>query len=355
MAAAGFGIRHAATPRVRVGFAPLRLVHELDGESMGTGWRVVLVAGRDFTPAPVREAIEAALARVDTRMSHWNPASDLSRFNRSGRNDWVDLPGDLCRVLDCALRLADDTDGAFDPTIGALVALWGFGPQGNGPRRALPSPDELAQARGRGGWRRLGFDRAGQRARQPGGIALDFSGIAKGYAVDRVADALADFGFGDFLVEVGGELRARGRRADGRPWQVAVATPGSLRAARPPILALGDRAVATSGDQWHAWTLGGRRYSHTIDPRTAWPVPDTLAAVTVVHEECMRADALATALAVLGVDEGLAFAHRHGLCAAFALRAPGEGAGGGTTGGERAGDGAGEILRTTPGFDTLLQ
>lgn len=140
MAAAGFRSRHAAMPRIRVGYAPLRLAHEIEGEAMGTGWRVVLVAGSDWQPGPVRVAIEAVLAGIDARMSHWRPDSDLARFNRSSGDTWVRLPEDLCEVLDCALRIADDTGGAFDPAIGALVALWGFGPQGGGPRRALPTP-----------------------------------------------------------------------------------------------------------------------------------------------------------------------------------------------------------------------
>lgn len=128
-----------------------------------------------------------------------------------------------------------------------------------------------------------------------------------------------------------------------------MATPGSLRAAWPPIVALGDRAIATSGDQWHAWTLDGQRYSHTIDPRSGWPISEALAAVTVVHDECMQADALATALAVLGPDDGFAFAQRHGLCAAFALRARGG------EGRDAATPDGGEILRTTASFDRLLQ
>lgn len=334
-----FRVRHAVSPPIRAAFAPPRVAHELDGETMGTRWSVVLVAEPAFALAPVRAALERVLDGIVAQMSHWEPGSDLSRFNRSAGDAWMELPEELCRVLACALRIADETSGAFDPAVGALVALWGFGPRGAGPRRTLPSADEVARARGRGGWRSIRFDPAARRASRPGGVELDFSGIAKGYAVDQVAGALAALGIADFLVEIGGELRARGCRSDGRPWQVAIATPGSLRAARPPILALRDRAVATSGDRWHAWTLDGRRYSHTIDPRSGWPVPDTLASVTVVHDECMQADALATALSVLGADEGLAFARRRGLCAAFALREPG----------------GGESLRMTDGFGELLR
>lgn len=312
-----------ARMHIGVRFTDPRVAHVLDGETMGTHWMVTLVAPPGFALEPVRCAVESVLARVVAQMSHWDPDSDLSRFNRSGDHAEVVLPEDLARVLDAALTLAGETGGAFDPAVGALVALWGFGPRGTGPRATLPSAAEVARARGLGGWQRVRFDPGTRRASQPGGVELDFSGIAKGYAVDCVARALGALGIADTLVEIGGELRATGSRPDGRPWQVALATPASLRAERPPVVRLlSGRAIASSGDLWRAWELGGRRYSHTIDPRSGWPVPDTVAAVSVVHDECMHADALATALSVLGAEEGLAYARRNRLCAAFALRDP---------------------------------
>ena len=156
-------------------------------------------------------------------------------------------------------------------------------------------------------------------ALQPGGAQVDLCGIAKGYSVDLVADALQALGLADFLVEVGGELRARGRRPDGQPWRVAVA--GTAREGAPPrTLVLQDMAIATSGDHWHAFDQGGRRYSHTLDPRTGAPVAHALASVTVLHAECMQADALATVLTVLGPREGLAFATSRGVAALLCER-----------------------------------
>lgn len=305
---------------------------------MGTSWTVTAVTGATVETEMLRQAVERRLESLVAQLSHWDPDSALSRFNRAAGGQWISLPDDLCRVLEYGLALARETDGAFDPAAGALVAAWGFGPHATTPR-ALPSRGEIDTARRCSGWSRIDFDARHARARQPGGIQLDLSGIAKGYAVDEVAAVLRRFGVTDCLVEIGGELLGSGRRPDFRPWQVAIATPCSLRVERPPIVALSGRAIATSGDQWHAWTLDGNRYSHTIDPRIGRPVDDAVACVTVLHEECMRADALATALLVLGPEAGPAYAREKRLCAAFALREA---------------DGS-ETLRVTEGFRRLLQ
>lgn len=338
-----FSSRHALAPEIAVDFAPARLVRErlvreLGGTTMGTSWSVSAVTDAAFDATALRPAIEGRLQELVAQLSHWDPDSSLSRFNRAAAGQWVSLPDDLCRVLGCASELVRATGGAFDPAAGALVAAWGFGPQA-APRGVLPSPARIEAALRHSGWTRIEFDVQRARARQPGGIELDLSGIAKGYAVDQIAAVLRRFGIVDGLVEIGGELLGVGRHADGRPWQVAIATPASLRAPRPPIVELSGRAIATSGDQWHAWMLDGRRYSHTIDPRSGRPVDDTLACVTVLHEECMQADALATALLVLGPQAGLSFARQRGLCAAFTLR-------------ERDGR---ETLRVTDGFGEWLR
>lgn len=333
-----FGSRHAISSPIAVTFTPPRSVHEFGGTTMGTSWTVRAVTETAMDGTAAGRAVEQRLVSLVAQLSHWDSDSAVSRFNRAAGGQWVPLPEDLCRVLGGALELARDTGGAFDPTAGALVAAWGFGPRA-APRDAVPSPAQIARALERSGWSRIEFDAQHARARQPGGIQLDLSGIAKGYAVDQVAAVLRRFGVTDCLVEIGGELLGIGLRPDFRPWQVAIATPGSLRVERPPIVALSGRAIATSGDQWHAWTLDGHRYSHTIDPRIGRPVDDALACVTVLHEECMHADALATALLVLGPEAGLAYAREKRVCAAFALREA---------------DGS-ETLRVTEGFRKLLQ
>lgn len=305
----------------RVASAPPRpALQELGGPTMGTHWSVKywFASARLAPPrAALRAAVEAALERVVAQMSPWEADSDLSRYNRAAPGAWQTLPEPFFTVLRCALELAHDSDGAFDPSVAPAVDLWGFGPA---PARGdVPAAAALAAARARIGWRRIAIDAAFRRVQQPGGCALDLSGIAKGHAVDAVVQALRDLGCEQALVEVGGELYGLGRRPDGRPWQVAVQLPGFADGAGP-VLALGGRAIATSGDDFRRYRADGTDYSHTLDPRSGWPVCNGLASVSVVHAECMRADALATALTVLGPEAGWAYAERHGLAALFLRR-----------------------------------
>lgn len=297
-------------------------LHTLAGEAMGTTWSVRLSCS-DFGALPgARAAIGEALALVVRQMSHWEPDSDLSRFGSAPTGTRQVLPGEFAAVLGCALHWARESGGAWDPTVAPLVNAWGFGPHSEGPR--VPDATALAQARACVGHERLVFDAATRVAVQPGGAQLDLSGIAKGYAVDLVAERLRALGHTDFLVEVGGELAASGRRPGGEPWRVAVAPARAAQASPAPPLALrlAGMAVATSGDLWHGFEHGGRHYSHTIDPRTGEPVAHGLASVTVLHAECMQADALATVLTVLGPQDGLAFARERGVAAMLAWRTP---------------------------------
>jgi thiamine biosynthesis lipoprotein len=290
------------------------VVHTLRGETMGTTWSVKLVASQQHWLTPVLGRIERVLESVIEQMSTWVPDSDISRFNASPPDRWSELPPDLYDVLRYALTVSRETEGAFSPTVGALVDLWGFGPPGH--RRECPDDASVAAARNGGGLFRLA---SGRRAFQPGGVRLDLSGIAKGFAVDRVSAELSRCGIAAHLVEIGGELRGDGVKPDGSPWWVALDEPG-VQTNSDVIVALHGLAVATSGDTVRYFESGGRRYSHTIDPRTGYPVPGRIAAVTVLHRQCMCADALATALMVLGVDAGFDHAVRHDVAARFVLR-----------------------------------
>ena len=274
---------------------------------MGTVWRIRLAAPAAFDPAPLRAAVEKRLGGLVAEMSHWERDSLLSRFNRARPGSWTALPPDFARVIAAALDMAERSGGAFDPTLGVLTDLFGFGPT---PRSASPDPAALADALGHAGWRRLAFDRAAARLRQPGGLALDLSGIAKGYAVDALAALLAEHGHRHALIEVGGELVGRGLRPDGDPWWVALETPPGLTL--PAVrVALHQLAVATSGDY-----VRGR---HTLDPRTGQPVAEVTAA-SVLHRSAMLADAWASALTVAGFEAGAAMAEREGLAARLVRR-----------------------------------
>jgi FAD:protein FMN transferase len=268
----------------------------------------------------LRSAIEGVLDGVIAEMSTWVANSHISRFNRAAPGTWQLLPRDFSEVLRFALRLAADTEGAYDPTIGALVDLWGFGPPGR--QEQMPDGMAMAAARTRCGWRRVTIDPAG-RAFQPGGIRLDLSSIAKGFAVDKMSACLISRGIVDHLVEIGGELVGSGTKPDGSPWWVAleeVRHQSSAARGHETIVALHNLAIATSGDSQRFVEVAERRLSHTLDPRTGTPASERLAAVTVLHRRCMCADALATALLVLGPEAGCDFAVERNLAARFLLR-----------------------------------
>jgi thiamine biosynthesis lipoprotein len=295
-----------------------RLVR-LSGPTMGVTWTVSAVAPPDLAETVIRAAAQQAANAVVAEMSDWEVDSDLSRFNRAAPG-WVAVPDGLMTVVRAGLDLARDSDGAFDPTLGALVDLWGFGP--SGPRKAAPDQGALRSAGA--GWRALGVDVEGGRLHQPGGLAQDLSGIAKGYGVDRLALALEALGGRDYLVEVGGELRGAGVKPDGEPWFVEIERPPGLACNEPPILvALHDLSIATSGEWRRGRLQEGRRIGHTIDPASRVPIRGPVASVTVLHAQCMQADALCTALAVMGADAGLAFAEARGLAALYMQEAGG--------------------------------
>lgn len=293
----------------------------LGGHTMGTSWSVKLAAPRSRDLHSLHAGMQAELDRVVAQMSTWEADSDISRYNRAAAGSWQHLPDDFWNVLDTAREIAEHSEGAFDPSIGPLVALWGFGAHA-GARR-IPDAAQLADVASRCGWQKLQFDAQARAVLQPGGLQLDLSAIAKGYGVDLVSHWLRRNGIDAALVEVGGELHGYGRKPDGQPWRVLVESEPEEDAGAeypPRVLALDDLAVATSGDRWHHYEHDGVSYSHTLDPRTQAPVTRAAAAVTVIERQAMRADAWATALTVMGAEQGLAFANRHGLAARFVSR-----------------------------------
>jgi thiamine biosynthesis lipoprotein len=269
--------------------------------------------------AALYERISAELASVNERMSTYQADSELSRFNVAETTDWFPVSAELVRLTDTALAVSTLTNGAFDVTVGPLVNLWGFGPEVKADQ--LPSQAEIDAARARVGW-----DLLHTRVEPPAlrkdrtDLYVDLSAIAKGYGVDRMAAVLEDVGITDYLVEIGGELRGRGRNAEGEPWRIAIERPDAGRRAVLRVVALTDRAMATSGDYRNFFELNGKRYSHTIDPATGRPVDHQLASVTVLAERCAEADAWATALLVLGPARGMTVANERGLIALFVER-----------------------------------
>ena len=281
---------------------PSAAVLDLHGETMGTSWSVRFAAPAGVDPTAICKAIVARLSGLVAEMSHWEPDSLLSRFNRSAPGTWTTLPPDFAHVMMRGLAIAETTNGAFDPAIGKLVDAWGFGVV---PVTHVPSRLEVETARASSGWRRLVFAPSGAHLRQPGGLALDLSGIAKGHAVDAIADLLHNSGILNALVEIGGELVGRGIKPNGDPWWVDLESPPGL--ALPALrIALHGMAVATSGNY--------RRGAHTLDPRTGRPVETHVVSASVIHQTALDANAWATALTVLG-QGGLELAHDLGIAA----------------------------------------
>ncbi|TEA77252.1 FAD:protein FMN transferase [Allopusillimonas ginsengisoli] len=290
---------------------------QLSGESMGTRWSVNAVLPVGVTRSQAQSAVQTALDQVVAHMSTWEAESDISKLNRAPAG-WQAIPKPFFSVLDYALRLAQETHGAYDPTIGPLVDAWGFGAEKR-PHQP-PSSAELTEARALVGWRRLRLDADTLRVHKQAGTRVDLSSVAKGFGVDQAARALDTLGIHDYLVEVGGELRGRGQRPDGQPWHVAIEQPGSgLEPAVAAVISLNNLSVATSGDYRRFFRKGAKRYAHIIDPRTGYPLEHALVSVTVVHPDCMQADALSTALTVLGPDQGMNYARQHKLAALFMI------------------------------------
>lgn len=288
-------------------------IRVLNGQTMGTAWSVKYVDIPGLEPAELQHAIQITLDTMVAQMSTWREDSDISRFNQARSASWHVLPNDFFNVMECALSIAECTHGAFDPTIGSLVNLWGFGPETRS-MTSLPTTGEISDALSRCGWQKLKLDRKNRRLLQPGSISIDFSGIAKGYGVDRICATLQKKGVQHYLVEIGGELSGSGIKPDGYPWWVTLERPPEYSGPEM-VVALHNLAIATSGNYRRYFQHLDQYYAHTVDPETGWPVKNAPLSVTVLHEECMHADALATAITVMGLPTGLEFANRHGIAA----------------------------------------
>lgn len=298
-------------------------VHTLTGSAFGTTFSITVVdPPPTLDTAGLASRVEAAIERIDRRMSTYRAESEISRFNAYAGIRWFPVSGEVCSLVAEALAHSAATDGAFDITVGPLVELWGFGSEAarNSPPEAALIETLLEST----GFSALHTDcgRGALRKDIPA-LAIDLSAIAKGYAVDVLAGLVEQAGLVDFLVEVGGEMRVSGSNAEGRRWAVAVEAPRRDGRDVQRVIRITDTAVATSGDYRNYFEYAGRAYSHTLDPRTGYPVEHSAASVTVLADTAARADALATALLVMGPGPGEQFADREGLAALFLLREDG--------------------------------
>jgi thiamine biosynthesis lipoprotein len=267
----------------------------------------------------LKQEIEQRLDVINAQMSTYLPDSDLMRFNRTLSTDWQQLPPPVVGLVEQAKRISQLTGGRYDISVGPLVNLWGFG--NSGDRNTPPSQQEIDEVMKRVGYRQLDSRTTPPALRKSiAGLQIDLSSIAKGWAVDEIAALLRAKGIMNFLVEIGGELRAQGEKTPGRPWRIAIERPSYDTRSVQRVIALNDIAMATSGDYRNFFTDGKRMYSHTIDPATGQPVEHRLASVTVLAENCAAADAWATALLALGDQQAPDLADSQNLKALFIIR-----------------------------------
>lgn len=291
--------------------------HKLQGATMGTTWNVTYTGS--VSPSGVKADIESVLDAVNGSMSTYLADSEISRFNSSGIGDTSRVSSSFGDVLTAALAIGERSDGAYDVTVGPLVDLWGFG-AGSEAEWRMPSAEQVAGAMARVGQDALVWDADSSTLARRKPVQLDFSSIAKGYGVDRIAETLKKKGLSDFLVEVGGEMRVSGVSPRGDAWRIAIEKPVPGQRGVAEALELEDVAVATSGDYRNFFEHEGVRYSHTLDPRTGYPVTHNLVSVTVLHEHCMMADGWATALSVAGPEEALRLAEANDLAVYLMVR-----------------------------------
>ncbi len=305
--------------RDRPASGPESAVWTFSGPTMGTAYAVKVVAVDldDSAKLAIHTAIRGAVDSVDQAMSTFKPESELSRFNLSGTGEFP-MSEDLARVMAAALEVAELSGGALDVTVGPLVDAWGFGPDGWGEP---PDDSRLDVLRESVGWRKLVLDEEAQTMRKTTeGLRVDLSSIAKGFAVDKVLVGVMELGFEDAMIEIGGEVRTAGLNERGRPWRIGVERPDEEDRVAGLAVEISGRALATSGDYRNFREVDGNRISHTIDPRTGRPVDHNLASVSVLADTCIEADAWATALNVLGPEEGVAVAEEQGIDALFIVR-----------------------------------
>lgn len=293
------------------------VVHSISGETMGTTYSIKFISQSPVNVIEIENEVNSLLKKVNQQMSTYIPSSELSLFNKSESTDWIDVSYDLAFVMNAALRISQFSNGKFDITIGPLVNLWGFGPN-NKPNR-VPSTSEIKKLRSYVGYRNIDvrLNPPSIKKRNPN-VYCDLSAIAKGFGVDKISEYLSAMNINNHLVEIGGEIRASGKKIE-ENWIVGISVPNQSRRVQEAF-SLTYQSMATSGDYWNYFEEDGIRYSHTINPITGKPITHKLASVTIVTESCMEADAFATAIDVMGPEVGLIFAKQNELNVYFIVK-----------------------------------
>ncbi|WP_162181078.1 FAD:protein FMN transferase [Solemya velum gill symbiont] len=294
---------------------------KLSGSTMGTGWSVKYWSDETLPDKmQVQQSIQSQLNSFEQMMSTYRADSDITQFNHSNSVEWQQVPAELAEVTSAALEISALTDGAYDITVEPLVELWGFGPvETNGKK---PSVEEIDLALRKVGYRKLSVNQnLSQLRKSNADLSIDLSSIAKGYAVDRVAQQLNALGIPNYMLEVGGELITMGRSHRGNAWRIAIEKPVDGMQSVQLVISPDNMGVATSGDYRNYFEDdAGMRFSHTIDPITGLPVKNRMASVTVIMPSVMLADGYATALMALGPDKAMELAEKNRIAAYFIIR-----------------------------------
>lgn len=285
--------------------------HTITGRTMGTTYTIKVVTGYFGSVSGLQEKVDRRLDEINRSMSPYLKDSEISRFNRfMGVGTEFPISADFLRVMQVAARIHTLSEGAWDGTVNPLVDLWGFGRSSRTDKR--PPADKIEVLLGDVGFDKIEIRHSGALIKRQAGVTLDLSSIAKGYGVDQVAEEIRRAGFGDFLVEIGGEVYAAGVRPDGRPWRIGINRPKTDARFDEvyKVVALRDRAFATSGDYRNFFVENGVRYSHIIDPITGYPTAHGVVSVSILADNCTLADGLATGVMVMGAEKGLALINR---------------------------------------------
>lgn len=292
---------------------------ELSGPIMGTTYHIKFYrSSNSIEESQIKSEVIAAMQLVDSLMSTYKKTSEITLFNHSDTDKWVTLSPETFDVVAASIEISELSSGAFDITIGPLVRSWGFGPDARPVR--IPSDESVHKMLQKIGYHKLSLDKAYLALRKEDDIELDLSAIAKGYAVDKVAEVLEKFNIFSYLVEIGGEVRASGKKNDNSDWVLAIESPvDDMRQVWKKIV-IGNNALATSGDYRNYFEENGVRYSHTIDPKTGFPVQHKLTSVTVLRPTSAEADAMATMFMVLGEEKGFELAQKRKIAAYFIYR-----------------------------------
>lgn len=291
----------------------------LSGETMGTTYNITIV-GEDLDEAAMATAVEQSLQKVNAQMSNWDPSSEVSVFSASAETQPVSISPEFATVVAAANEVHAQSNGRFDVTLGPLIELWGFGPRK--PEDPVPSDEDITAALAHVGQAQLvSLDQqAGTLAKADAAVGINLGAIAKGYGVDAVAATLEGFGAEHYMVEIGGDLVTKGENDKGEAWRIGIERPDAAVQAVELIVPVSNHGMATSGDYRNFFEQDGVRYSHIIDPTTGHPITHRTTSVTVVANDAMMADAWATAMLVLGAEEGLKVAEANNLAAFFISR-----------------------------------